>query len=439
MMKLIAILGTVLVTSFFLFPVYPSFLLGANTKMILAAVAVLIMIVELSRGQSGKVDKDFLILCGIALWVSFAFLFAVFYNNTNDYTYVSYIFSMLTWTGGAFTSVCLMRYVHGKVSVPLVGYYLVGVCVLQCVLALLIDRIPSVESFCSVFDPALPSNLKRAEDRLFGVGCGYDVGGMRMAAVLVIMGILFPHIVREYKEKKAIIISYLFAFLLISVVGNMIARTVTIGVGMVLVYWMGYIIYQNIQGDRDCYIWKWVLGLGLCSAIIVSVCYHEDAQFHKNLRFAFEGFFSLVETGKWSVHSNDILVSMYRWPETLKTWLVGDGYFFDTSLDPYYIGKEYKQYYMAIDVGYVRFVYYGGVFCLSAFIVFMCKAAQMCMCKFPMYKLLFVMLLLLQFLVWGKVASDLYAVFGIFIAMSYYYKGEELQTYQNEENDTIPA
>lgn len=428
MTKLIAILGTVIVTSMFFFPLYPAFLLGASTKMILAAVAVLLLLVELSRRQSGTTDKDFFVLCGIALVVSFVFLFAVYYNNTYDYTYVSYIFAFLTWTGGAFTSVFLMRYVHGKVSVPLVSYYLICVCALQCVLALLIDRFPVVESFFTVWDPALPSNLKLSEGRLFGVGCGYDVGGMRLAAVLVIMGVMFPHVVRENKEKRMVIVAYLFVFLLISVVGNMIARTVTVGVCMALGYWLIYIFYQCLQRDCDNYIWKWVLYLGVCSVVIVSVFYHVDAQFQKNLRFAFEGFFSLAETGRWEVHSNDVLVSMYRWPDTLKTWIIGDGYFFDTTLDPYYIGKEYKEYYMATDVGYVRFIYYGGVLCMFAFILFMCKAAQMCMHRFPNYKILFAMLLILQFFIWGKVASDLYAVFSIFIAMSYYYEDKEQQT-----------
>lgn len=430
------IILTVIVTDLFLFPISPSFLGGANTKMILAAVAVIILCYDFPRKRTAKIDKEFTLLVAYALLVSFAFLFAVFYNNTTDYTYIGYVISMATWTGGAFTSVCMIKHVHGKVTVPLSVLYLMGVCVMQSVLAILINRYPSVESFCNLLDPDLSSNLERNESRLFGVGCGYDVAGMRMSAVLVAVAVIMPKFIEKYQNSRFLIISYFLSFSLISVVGSMISRTMTIGIAFALLYILFYAMWMRLK-DRVAEVaplWKWTLIMLLVSMLIAGVLYNIDSQFHKNLRFAFEGFFSLAEKGKWEVHSNDVLVSMYRWPNTLKTWIIGDGYFYNTNLDPYYVGKEYKYYYMATDVGYIRFIFYGGLVCMMAFFLFMCKSAEVCAKRFPDYTLMFVLLLLLQLVIWGKVASDLYAVFAIFIAMSYYI---ERNTNDSERKITV--
>ena len=75
--------------------------------------------------------------------------------------------------------------------------------------------------------------------------------------------------------------------------------------------------------------------------------YNASAAFRENVRFAFEGFFSLAEKGTWDVHSNNILKNMYVFPDNIKTWIIGDGYMENPrSTDPYYVGKIYGGYYM---------------------------------------------------------------------------------------------
>ena len=78
--------------------------------------------------------------------------------------------------------------------------------------------------------------------------------------------------------------------------------------------------------------------------------------------------FSLAESGEWDVGSNEKLKGMYVFPETFKTWLIGDGFFGATTSDPYYIGKEWKSFYMDTDVGYLRFIFYFGILGLFTFL-----------------------------------------------------------------------
>lgn len=414
--KYVAIISAIIITSFFLFPFDFVFLPDINTKLILAVISLPILGINLAKKQKGEIDKDFIMLCVFALLVSFTTLFAVFYNNTKDYTYVSYVISMLVWTGGAYTAITVIKWIHGRISVQLVVSYLIAVCLMQCLLAIAINRIPAVDMFCSSFCAGLSQLRNFSDERLYGVGCAYDVAGMRFAAVLVMMGFCFPRLVNNYEKQTHIIVLYLLSFIIISVVGNMIARTTSVGLAIALLYVIYSLKPHSYRIDASTVLlWKWTTYLMLTAIVLVVFLYNYDITFKEDFRFAFEGFFSLIEKGKWDVRSNDALITMYRFPESLKTWIVGDGYFFDTSLDPYYTGIEYKAYYMATDVGYLRFIYYSGLIGLLAFIIFMCKTALICIDKHKEYRMLFFLILLLQFVVWGKVASDIYNIFAIFL------------------------
>ena len=134
--------------------------------------------------------------------------------------------------------------------------------------------------------------------------------------------------------------------MLIAIVGNMIARTTTVGAIVAIAYWIFSSGFAKLTLNKDnLRIWKYVI---LTLSILVPVVvyfYNMDKQFHDNIRFAFEGFFSIVETGKWETNSNNILKNMIVFPDNLKTWLIGDGYIENpTFRDPYYVGPNYGGY-----------------------------------------------------------------------------------------------
>ena len=136
------------------------------------------------------------------------------------------------------------------------------------------------------------------------------------------------------------------------------------------------------------------------------------------LRFAFEGFFNLVENGEYSVASNDTLKDMYVFPDNLKTWIIGDGYFSNPYWsDANYIwqGQNRRGYYMGTDVGYLRFIFYFGVIGLAAFSAFIVKACTTCMNLMNRHKLMFLFIMAANFTVWLKVATDLFCIMAIFL------------------------
>lgn len=419
-MWIFRIVGMVLLTiltSFYFFPFEFTFLPGINTKMAMAGVGLVVLMVQLVRQGRSLINKDIFTLTIMAGVVSLIGFFSVIWNDTHDYTYATYIISMLVWLAGAYVVVQTIKRFHGNVSVELVCNYLVVVCFTQCLIAFVMTQYPPLKDFVDGF---LGSTgfMGKMEDRMYGIGASLDVAGSRFSVILVMIVYLLSKMAAT--DKKKYIGVYWGIFIVIAVIGNMMSRTTTVGVIIALMYllYISRIYAFRINLDMK-YVWGWFVGI-LCVAIVLMIYgYHTNLAFQENLRFGFEGFFSLVEKGKWEVHSNEILKNMYVFPDNMKTWIIGDGYF-DNPYDaePYYTGPKWRGFYQGTDVGYLRFIFYFGVMGLMAFSLFMYKVALVCMNRFTSYRSLFFVILLLNFAVWFKVSTDIFLVFALFLCMT---------------------
>ena len=416
MIRFFSIILTGIFTSFFFFPFVFSFLPGANTKMIMAGLGLVILFVNMARGQRPTMDKEFFNLSLCAMGVSLAGLIAVILNDTHDYTYASYIVSMWVWLGGAYTVIQVMRRVHGCVSVELVANYLISVCVVQCVIAFSMDQYAPLKQFVDSF-LASEGFMGKVEGRLYGIGASLDVAGMRFAAVLTIIISLCMRLESTDTKKMWL---YIISFSVIVVIGNMIGRTTTVGAGIALCYALLCTMWGGKKKTTLGLFWKYIFVEVIILIPIVVYLYNTNVAIHNNLRFAFEGFFSLWEKGEWQTTSNDRLMNMYVFPDNLKTWIIGDGYFENPYwTDSYYIGDGGgSAFYMHIDVGYCRFLFYFGLMGLGAFMFFMYRAMQICWNRFGSYRIMFLIILVLNYIVWVKVSSDLFLVFAIFLCIS---------------------
>ena len=434
--RTISVILSVIITSFYFFTFNFRFFAGANTKTVLAGVALLLLLIQMAKSRKLGVSKDIVVFTAYSLCISLTCLTAVIYNGTTDYTYATYFISMWVWMAAAYTVLLSLRELNGKVTFELLSNYLIIVCVVQCILAIMISRIPAVKGIAAVIMPGL-SGLERAADgRLFGIGCAFDVAGIRFSCVLVL---IIRMILVQFEKKeinKKLVYSYWFAFLVIVVVGNMIARTTTVGALIALAYFACASIFdKNAHGGQ---MLKSLLGVLLVTIPVAVYLYQNDEMFREDFRFGFEGFVSLIETGSWEVDSNDILVTMYRFPETLKTWLIGDGYIETANNDPYYLGEHHLgYYYMGTDVGYLRFIYYAGLPFLLSFLMFLGYVTKVCIQKYDKDTIMFLFILLIQIAVWFKVATDIFMFFALFVAFGKleYDQDMEDSSHMIENND----
>lgn len=429
-MKVITYILTAILTSFYLFPFEFVYWPGLNTKMMLAVVGMPLFCFSLLRKQQIGLDRDFIQIVLRALVVSLAGFVSVVLNDTRDYTYANYITSMIVWLSAAYAVTFIMHAVHGKLTFVLICDYLVAVCVGQCASALLVEYVHSFKVFVDSFALGVGFELGFRDlqgKRLYGIGAMLDVAGQRFSCILVMIAYLLLNLKQTASQWR--IILYISSFAFISVVGNMIGRTTTVG----LLLAVAYSLFRVFKVDRNLFktLTRYMLFAFLASALVVIFCYNRSATFRAQFRFGFEGFVSLLEKGRWETHSNNILVHMYHFPSTLKTWLIGDGYFNNPTDAPYYIGYLWKGFYQGTDVGYLRFIYYFGVIGLFVFVEYFLSVARYCRSLFPRRESFFNMLLLVLLIIWCKVSSDIFSIFAI------YFVGKDLLSDETEDAEVI--
>ena len=253
--------------------------------------------------------------------------------------------------------------------------------------------------------------------RLFGFGAALDPAGSRFAAVLTIIVFMATRLAATNRNKY--LVGYILAFIFIAIVGNMIARTTTVGVIIALAFLLYSIgLHRMVISKSTGRIMLWFVGVLVVAVPLLTILYHTNEQFHDNIRFAFEGFFSLAEKGRWEVNSNEILKNMIVFPDNLKTWIIGDGYMLDpTGVDPYYTGPDWGGYYQATDIGYLRFIFYSGLIGLAAMALFIWKAGRISMLKFKDQQMLFWLLLAVNYAVWFKVSTDIFLALALFLVI----------------------
>ncbi len=417
MVNFIVVVLSVVITSFFYFPFEFVFSPGINTKMVLGGVGLVLLGFNLAKSRNSLVDVDFILVSIIAIIISIISLITMTYNGTPDNSFLWYFISMWVWMGGAYAVIQWLKWSHQYISVELVCNYLMLVCVCQCILALSMNLYSPLKESVDNF---LGGNsfMGRVDGRLYGIGCALDVAGLRFSAVLVMIAYLCSHGARNLSTKR--ILMYLISFLIIVVLGNMISRTTIVGTVIALIYWIffseGIRVLTHKVNNR---FWYSLIGVLIVSISIVVYYYHTNPTIHNNIRFAFEGFFSLAETGKWQTASNDILLNhMIVFPDNLETWIIGDGYAANPSFDPYYMGLQYHGFYKGTDIGYLRYIFYFGLSGLVAFMFLFIKIANICANKFPTYKLMFYFMLIINFIGWGKVTSDILPAFALFLCIS---------------------
>lgn len=406
---------TCLLVSFFYFPFEFVALPGFNTKMMLAVLGFVFMGMELVKKRSFSISREFLFLLLFAASVSLASLLSITLNQTPDTTYVSYIVSFSVWLSGAFAICCFIRAFHGSISVQLVLDYLIAVALMQCVAALWIDSSPNMARMVNS-TINFGQNVSIETKRLYGFGATLDVAGARFSAILVGIGFFLSEIKEKLPLHRRAL--YILSFLLISILGNMIARTTMVGMVIGLVITFVGIVFKPADDGNDktaaVLSWMFILILG---TLVCTYLYNTDPNARKLFRFAFEGFFSLAEKGHWEVSSNEKLKTMVVFPETIHTWIIGDGYFMNSRYDINYLGNATDQgFYMGTDVGYLRFIFYFGVIGLIPMMGVIIYSAVICMRRFREEQLLFLMALSVGLIVWLKVSTDILCFFALFLS-----------------------
>ena len=375
---------------------------GPNTKMIVAVMGLVWFAYDnlLRRSRRG-VQLPQVMVVGLlfAGLYSIINILAIEVNGTDDYTYANYITTFLVWVFSVYPAIALMRITHGSVTLPILTHYLVAITLFQCATGLIMDNSPAFDEFNSKIVLWERDFFDRIE-RIRCFSTSLDLAGVRFALVLIlIMALLTTD--DSVRTNKGAALYLLFSFFVITGIGNMVARTTFTGtaVGLLLVCLQGITNFGRRAQGGGYLIWWFIIFSILMTAIGVYL-YNTDEYYHDLLRFAFEGFFNLVEKGEFTTGSTEVLETMWVWPSDTKTWIIGSGI--------------YGSWAYGTDIGYCRLILYSG---LAGFVVFTLSFvyyAYYFARKYPRYVWLFVAYLAMTFIVWMKVSTDILMIYAFF-------------------------
>ena len=422
MIRAIQVFAVTIFTSFFFFPFIFSFLPTVNTKMFLAVLGLIAFAMDRLNNRTQIFEKSLFRISIWALGVSFCSFLAMTINNTPDDSYLGYIISMWVWLFAAYFCVRMMRLVHGKVTVEIIGYYLMAVALLQCTIGLLIYEFSFLKGLVDAYITGEKYMGVGVEERIYGIGCALDVGGGRLGAILIIIVYLILQTV-EQQRSKWLFIGLLSSFLYIFVVGNMMGRTASVGAAIALVYFFFSLFLKRKKQTAAIasYLSIALVIIGIGGIICVAL-YNINPEIRKLLRFGFEIFFNYFELGKFETNSTNMLSEGLIFPDNFKTWIIGDGYMASGLNDPYYTGPSDYGFYMNTDAGYSRFLFYFGLTGLSVFILFFVHVCKECVNRFSNARFLFMAILILGLCIWIKVSTDLFLVFAPFLCINDIYE-----------------
>ena len=375
------------------FTFLPGFL---TTKRMMAVVGAIAFMVRTYREKNLRVSMIVFISALIAIIFSSWCFYSMMANNSGDSTYVTYfIRSFMTWLCGAFGVVAILRWYHGYCNLKLITDYLMFVCVMQCILSQMIDHIPAFQAFVDTYIEQTQWYLHFI-DRLYGIGASLDTAGVRFSCVMLLMA----HQVATNKwvtDKGWRLMLYLLSFVVIIVLGNMIARTTIVGAVLAVAYMlmsMGLSKHGNLT-YRQMRFYGVLIGIVVLAVVACSILYNSSPEFRHSMRFAFEGFFNWVETGEFRTDSTDKLNSvMWIWPDNARDWVIGTGIF--------------GNWYYSTDIGYCRFVLYCGLIGLGIFSFYFIYNGLILNKRFKNFWLASLLIVSLTFIIWIKVATDIF-------------------------------
>lgn len=419
MPKSLKILVAFIASWLFFFPLIFIFLpAGLNSKMLMAVVGVIFCVRDFVK-DGMSMSRECMTLLLISLIVSMIAYAATVVNNTDEVAYVTYFVSMSVWLSAAYASFCLISFAHGRTDADVISDYIIALCTVQCIVALLIEVIPSFGAFVKA-NIVVPEGAAW-ESRLIGLGVAFDTAGTRMSAALVICA----NMIVKYSSDNKRLFTYMACFAIIVVLGNMMSRTTTVGALIAI----GFLIYKT-KFWRIRLSQRTVKLLGTFASVLIilvpslTALYQFSPMFRDLIGFGFEGFINYIESGTWETRSNNALSTMWSvWPTTLHTWLIGDGYFADPN-NP-------KLFYMGTDVGYARLLFLFGIFGLMAFVSMFIYLTSLYMKRHKEDAAMFFFLLMVVFAIWVKVSTDIFLVFAFYFFATHHQE-EDLEEIEDE-------
>lgn len=346
----------------FAFKVFP-----VGTRSFLAAGGMVVLFVYALNVSKTKiiVNKFLWFLIVMLPFVVLSFVSA-FLNSTYDFEFARLAFSFILMFFAAYFVLELAKLLKISVTERVILEIVVYAVAIQSIVSFIMFFSPSFQglvfTYLNFSDLALSKMQASAlsERRIIGFGRSFFGAGIYSGLALI----LLSYLLHRYAKNTKQLTWYVFLFLLIFSIGMMMARTTLVGAALGLLY-LFFPSWKNLQMKvskstvKTILLFVFVPLVSLALLVLLSPDF--ISKINNLLQFGFELFINIFEGKGAQTSSTDVLMTMFVWPDNLKTWMIGDGLW---DLDG---GMEY---YMSTDVGYSRMLFYFGALGMLSFLYY---------------------------------------------------------------------
>ena len=172
--------------------------------------------------------------------------------------------------------------------------------------------------------------------RLIGLGEGIFFSG----GIISSYGLLCSTYMMFSRGRGRVRYEYIVFFLIILITGIFISRTTYLGLLLSAIFALVNVGRLKLMSWLLAAVSALLLGLTFIHYTLTKV----DSQI---TQWGYEVFYNMLKYSEIETSSTNVLLSMFIFPSSLKTWLIGDCLY----------SMAGGGYYMGIDVGYLRIIY----------------------------------------------------------------------------------
>ncbi|GEM_PF-266351 len=315
-------------------------------------------------------------------------IMSILVNQTTDLEFVKYFVSMMLIVAASYFVSFAFSRTYRQDTARYLMFTMIACVSLQCMLAIvLFVSEPIKELLMSLINASeVEADLisSTGEFRLVGFGSTFFGAGITNGITLL----LIAFCVRYHVKTRAGASVLGVAFLFIGIVGLLMSRTTAVGLLLALLY----ILLSMLSGRRSGPAWhggRFLASLGVAILVGLAAAFTviDFSVIEPMLNWAFEPVINYFTGDGLTSESTDQLLDMYGGINFgALPWAIGDAMFYD----PYEAGT----YYMHVDVGYLRLIFYFGLPGLLLYFFFQLRAitATLPFFKFDKFFVWFVVL-----------------------------------------------
>ncbi len=332
-----------------------------GTRIILSASGLLILlfncIKQLDHRKDIFISRD-LVGYMIAFLVLSSFSIAcIFLNGTSDIEFVKYPLSLVFILLAGYCIYFMLKKVYKQVTYEIIMYHIIIAVLIQVVLSLTSFLSPLVNDILISIQYVSDQDISKIEEttgfRLIGFGSTFFGSGIVNGYALMLIAVLL-----KKKTAGRLQVFFLsFLFLVIFVLGMMMARTTLVGFILAIIYLLvpSYYFNKKILRNKRRFFINLVLIPVITFSMITFLFPKTIENIEAAANFGFEIFINYSESGELESASTSRLKEMYVFPSHPKTYIIGDGKYYEQP------GNPASGYYMNTDVGFLRLIYYFGL------------------------------------------------------------------------------